>query len=299
MQIIPPLPTIRTPSLGSFDWFKEYIDYSESVNGSPTLASSNPLMEILLGFQKVLDNYENERAYKSFTEGLRLKHSCNMCRILNTVVELQRGFKGVDVTTSRMKIENWAQATVGKAIQFNGRDDGVMVQVGEAIGELYLVLGRAREAKPYLERAILEMKRLDTPLRDRKEATIALAKCYSDLGNIQQADNLLKVLFKNEYSKILALSYSNFESYCQKCQINLLKMCYLKAKDNLVQDVNDTVGYEWEEDDTELEIRVTAANLIRKFNPGIIEEIRGCDDNGFECSGSANDELDDQLDKDM
>jgi tetratricopeptide (TPR) repeat protein len=294
MQTIPPRLTIRSPSAGSFDWFKEYIDYSESINGSPTtIASSNPLMEMLLGFQKVLDNYENERAYRSFVEGLRLKHPCNSCRILNTIAELQDGLQGADVQMSNMKIENWAQATVEKAIRFDGRNDHFMALVGEAVGAMYVDLGRAWEAKPYLERSILEMKRLDTPLLVRKQATIALAKCYSDLGNIQQADGLLKVLFKTEYPKIVASSYLALESYCQKCQIRLLNRCYLKAKDSLVQDVNDTVGYEWERDDVELGIRVIAANLIRKFNPRIIEEMGECDDKGSECSGAANDELGD------
>jgi hypothetical protein len=256
-------------------------------------------MEMLLGFQKVLDNYEYERAYRSFTEGLRLKHPCNECRILNFFIQLQCGVEGADVQMSNIEIENWAQATVEKAIRFDGRTDGFMAQVGEAVGELYISQGRAWEAKPYLERAILEMKRLDAPLQFRKKATIALAKCYSYLGNIQQADSLLKVLFKTEYPKIVASSNLALESYCQKCQIRLLKICYSKAEDSLAQDVNDTVGYKWEQDDAELEIRVTAANLIRKFNPGIIEEMGQCDDKGSECSGAANDELGDELDKGM
>jgi tetratricopeptide (TPR) repeat protein len=299
MQTIPPHLTIRSPSSGSFDWFKEYIDYSESINGSPTVASSNLLMEMLLSFQKVLDNYEDERAYKSFTEGLRLDHYCNECRILHTITKLQYCLEGADVKMSMKKIENWAQATVEKAIQlYDGRDDVFMARVGEAVGELYLVLGKVWEAKLYLERAILEMKRIDSPLLFRKEATIALAECYSDLGNIQQADDLLKVLFKTEYPKIVAASYLTLESYCRKGWIRLLKICYSKAEDNLVQDANDIVGYKWEEDGVELEIRVTAAKLIRKFNPGIIEEMGGCD-NSFEYSGAAKDEVDDELDKGM
>jgi hypothetical protein len=122
------------------------------------------------------------------------------------------------------------------------------------------------------------MKRLGTRLTNRKVATVNLAECYSDLGNIQQADGLLKVLFKTEYPKILALSYLDLETNCRGCWIRLLKICYSKAEDNLVQDANDIVGYEWEKNDVELVIRVNAARLIRKFNPGIIEEMGECDD---------------------
>jgi tetratricopeptide (TPR) repeat protein len=278
MQTIPPRLTIRSPSPGSFDWFKEYIDYSESINGSPTIAPSNPLMEMLLRFQKALDNYENERAYKAFTESLHLNHACNQCRMMNTFAQLQHGLRGAEVKISTKKIENWAQAIVEKAIQFYGRDDHFMVRVGVYVGNLYIFLGRAWEAKPYLERAILEMKRLGTRLTNRKVATVNLAECYSDLGNIQQADGLLKVLFKTEYPKILALSYLDLETNCRGCWIRLLKICYSKAEDILVQDANDIVGYEWEKNDVELVIRVNAARLIRKFNPGIIEEMGECDD---------------------
>jgi hypothetical protein len=299
MQTIPPRLTIRSPSSGSFDWFKEYIDYSESVNGSPTIVSSNPLMEMLLSFQKVLDNYEDERAYKSFTEGLRLVYDCNKCRIIDTIVKLQYGFEGADAKMSKIKIENWARASVEKAIQlYGGRDDAFMARVGEAVGELYLFLGREWEAKPYLEQSILEMKRLGASLRGRKEATIALAKCCFDLGGIQQAGGLLGVLFKTGCPKIVASSYLALESHCREFRRGLLKICYSKAEDNLVQDANDRVGYKWEKDDMGLQILVNAAKLIRKFNPGIIEEMEGCD-NSFEYSGAAKDEVDDGLDKGM
>jgi hypothetical protein len=80
---------IRNPSVESFDWFNEYIDYSESINSSPT-TSGNTLMEMLLRFQKRFDNYENERAYESFTGGLRLGHPCDDCRILSTFQALQK-----------------------------------------------------------------------------------------------------------------------------------------------------------------------------------------------------------------
>jgi tetratricopeptide (TPR) repeat protein len=309
MQTIQPRLTIRSPSLESFDWFKEYIDYSKSINGSPT-TSENPLMEMLLRFQKVLDDYENERAYKSIAEGLHPEHPCHYYRILNTISALPYGLGDAGEKVTPMTIENWAQASVKEAIQFNGRNSLFMAMVGEAVGEVYIALGRLWEAKIYLEQTILEMKRLDTPLYARKEVTLSLARCYSELGNIQQADDLLKVLFKTEYPKIVASSYFYLEKYCQECRVRLLKRCYSKAKDDLVKYVNATVGYEWEEDDEfpaydweeddmELGIRVAAAELIRKFNPGIMERMRGCDDNGFECSGAANDELDDELDEDM
>jgi len=50
--------------------------------------------------------------------------------------------------------------------------------------------------------------------------------------------------------------------------------------------------YNWERDKLELHIRLLAAKVIRKLNPGIIEEVEGC-------SCVVSDELDDELDKDM
>ncbi|KAF8848945.1 hypothetical protein BDZ45DRAFT_732591 [Acephala macrosclerotiorum] len=296
MQTIQPRLSTRSPSCESFDWFKEYIDYSESINGSPT-TSGNPFMEILLRFQKVPDNYENERAYKSFTEGLYVEHPCNYCRTLETISQLQQGLIRADEKMTPMTIENWAQTTMKKAIQ--SKNDDMMVMVGYAIGGVYIDLGRLWEAKLYLEQTIFEMKRLDTPLGFRKLATISLANSYSKLGNIQRADELLKVLFKTEYPKIVASSYLFLENCCQEHRIRLLKKCYSKTRDDLVQDVNDTLGYSWEEDGEELDVRVAAATLVRELNPGIIEETGGCDANGSECSGAANDELGDELDEDM
>ena len=251
-EAVYPRLSTRSPSLESFDWFGEYINYSESINGSP-ITSGNPLMEMLLGFQKVLDDYENERAYKSFTEDINLEFSCNKCRIRNTFLKLRNGIKAADQKMTPVTIENWAQATVRKVFQSKEGTDTYMVLVGKNVGQLYLDLGRVWEAKLYLEQTILEMKRLDI-LYDRKDATLSLAECYSDLGNKQQAVDLLKVFFKTDFPKIVAVSYLFLENYCAECQIQKLKTCYSKIKDDLAQDVNDTGEYEWEEDKEEMEV---------------------------------------------
>lgn len=145
-----------------------------------------------------------------------------------------------------------------------------MVLVGYAVGELHIALGRSWEAKLYLEQTIFEMKRLNARVSLRKKAIPSLAKCYSKLGNIQRTDELLKVLFKTECPKIVALSYFFLEDRCQEHLIQLLKKCYSKTKDDLVQDVDDKLGYDWERDSEELIVRVDAAKLIRELNPGII-----------------------------
>jgi tetratricopeptide (TPR) repeat protein len=289
------IPT-RSPSVESFDWFNEYIDYSESINSSPT-TSGNALMEMLLRFQKRFDNYENERAYESFTEGLRLEYPCNDCRILNTFPALQKCLQDAEEKMTPMAIENWAQATVAKAVQSNGRDNFFM-RLGGLVGDLYIDLGRVWDARIFLEQTILEIKRIDGPVYYRKSATLSLVRCYFESGNIQKADELLKTLFKRELPEIVASSYLFLEDYCREHQVRLLKRCYSKAKDDFVQDLNDTEEYDWEEDDDELRIRVMAARVTRTMNPGIFEEIGGCD-NGFDCSVSADNDLDDKFDDDL
>jgi tetratricopeptide (TPR) repeat protein len=197
-----------------------------------------------------------------------------------------------------MAIENWAQATVAKAIQSNGRDGHFMAELTGLVADLYIDLGRVWDAKIFLEQTILEFKRTDAPVYYRKLATLSLVRCYFESGNIQKADELLKTLFKRELPGIVASSYLFLEDYCREHQVRLLKRRYSKAKDDFVQDLNDTEEYDWEENGWELSIRVTAARLTRKMNPGIFEEIGGCD-NGFDYSVSADNNLDDELDDEL
>lgn len=239
------LAATRSPSLESFEWFKDYVNYSESTNSSPA-TSGNPLMQMLLRFQKVLDNYENERVYESFVEGLDVRYLCIACKMAYTIIQLHIRLGNEDEKMTPMMIENWAQATVGKAIRSKELLDGHMPNLGEAVGQLCVTLGRLWEAKLYLEQAILEMKRLNFPLVLKRKATLSLAVCYSEMGNIQQANYLLKIMFKTEYAKIVASSHLFLERYCRECDIRLLKECYSKAKNELFQDTNDAVGYEWE-----------------------------------------------------
>ncbi len=301
MQTMQPRLPTRSPSTKSFDWFNEYVDYSELINGSP-ITPTNPLMETLLRFQKRLENYEKERAYKAFFESIYVEHSCNTCRIVRAMDQLRHSLEYADEEMTPMEIENWAQATVEKAIQLK-IGDNVILQVGHAVAQLHIALGKPWEAKLYLEQTIFEMERQNTPVDNRQEATLSLAKCYFKLGNIQRADKLLKVIFKTEYPKIGALSYLFLENYCGDHQIELLKRFYSDTEDDSAPNVNDIVEYGWEKNDRVREIWVNAAKFVRELNPRIIKETGGCDVEGFRCQwvmiGESDDESDDELDRDM
>jgi hypothetical protein len=147
-----------------------------------------------------------------------------------------------------------------------------MILVGEINVKLYIALGDMSKSKLILEYFIIEIKRLDTSLRMRKQATLQLAECYSDLGNLQKAEDLLKVIFKAEYPKLAAASSTMLENYCHSCRVVRLAGAFGDANCNL-QDYKNM----WEDDEDEINFLVDAARLIRKIIPCTLMEVS--DDN--------------------
>lgn len=156
---IQPSPTIRSPSLRSTSWFNEFIRYSESVH-SPSPDLRTPLLDTLYRFSLVFDNYEEGHALESFIHSVEIKHDCNNCRTLYAVDQLCKIVKKANRKEDIENMEKWARAIIGKALHTGLWIHNLgnrLTMLGQFLGEVYLGLRKAAQAKTVLDAVIMEM----------------------------------------------------------------------------------------------------------------------------------------------